>query len=418
MKSQWPKWPISDLCLAIVDCVNRTAPIVKGPTPYRMIRTTNVRGGFLDLTNVNFVEEAVYQRWTRRQVPKRGDIVLTREAPLGEVGLVRDDAGIFLGQRLVSYRVNPALADERYLLYTLLGPDLQGQIQALGSGSTVAHMRVPDAKRLLIPKPPLETQQRIGSILAAYDDLIDVNRRRIALLEEMARRLFDEWFVRFNFPGHESQTMVETPDGKIPTGWSLRPFTDVAEVLSGGTPRKNQPQYWQGAIPFFTPRDAPKDAWALLTDANISEEGLRTCNSQLYDVGTVFITARGTVGKVSLAGRPMAMNQSCYALRGRGYPQFFLFQLTRAAVDRLRSMSNGAVFDTIIVDTFRRLEIVVPPLELAVRFDDTVKSKLLLARNLSLANQALATSRDLVLPRLVSGELSVETAENELEAVA
>ena len=87
MTSRWPKRPISELCLAIVDCVNRTAPKVDGPTPYRMIRTTNVRGGFIDLSSVNFVDEATYERWTRRQVPKRGDVVLTREAPLGEVGL-------------------------------------------------------------------------------------------------------------------------------------------------------------------------------------------------------------------------------------------------------------------------------------------------------------------------------------------
>ena len=124
MITAWPKYPIADLCNAIVDCLNRTAPTVDGPTPYRMIRTTNVRNGFLDLSNVNYVDETTYQRWTRRQVPRRGDIILTREAPLGEVGLVRDDEGIFLGQRLVSYRVNPKRLDGRYLLYTLLGPDL------------------------------------------------------------------------------------------------------------------------------------------------------------------------------------------------------------------------------------------------------------------------------------------------------
>src|SRR5262245_5187532 len=109
MLGPWPRRPISELCLAIVDCLNRTAPTVVGPTPYRMIRTTNVRDGFIDLDDVKYVEEPVYRKWTRRQVPQRGDVILTREAPLGEAALVRDDAGIFLGQRLVSYRANPAL---------------------------------------------------------------------------------------------------------------------------------------------------------------------------------------------------------------------------------------------------------------------------------------------------------------------
>lgn len=225
----WPKYPIADLCVAVVDCVNRTAPTVEGPTPYRMIRTTNVRKGFIDLSNVNYVGANTYQRWTRRQVPQRGDIIVTREAPLGEVGLVRDDEGIFLGQRLVSYRANPTLLDERYLLYTLLGSDLQNQIQALGSGSTVAHMRVPDAKRLLIPTPPLKIQRRIGAILGAYDDLIEVNRRRIGLLEKMARRLFEEWFVRFRFPGYDDCPLVEIPGGKLPEGWEAGIAEDLID---------------------------------------------------------------------------------------------------------------------------------------------------------------------------------------------
>ena len=297
MTVPWPKYPIADLCVAVVDCVNRTAPTVEGPSPYRMIRTTNVRGGFIDLSNVNYVDESTYQRWTRRQVPERGDIILTREAPLGDVGLVRDDEGIFLGQRLVSYRANPALLDQRYLLYTLLGPDLQSQIQALGSGSTVAHMRVPDAKRLLIPTPPIEIQRRIGAILGAYDDLIEVNRRRIALLEEMVRRLFEEWFVRFRFPGHEGHAMIETPDGPLPQGWRKQTIGDLSVYLSRGI----APKYDETALTLIIGQKCIRDQRLSLDPAR---KQIRSApREKLVRPGDVLInsTGVGTLGRVAQA---------------------------------------------------------------------------------------------------------------------
>ena len=105
MASVWPLRRIEDLCIAIVDCLNRTAPVVDGPTDFRMIRTTNVRNGWIDLNNARYVDEPTFRKWTRREVPKRGDIVLTREAPLGEVGMIRTNDSVFLGQRTVLYRV-------------------------------------------------------------------------------------------------------------------------------------------------------------------------------------------------------------------------------------------------------------------------------------------------------------------------
>ena len=136
----WRRVPVVDLCEVHVDCVNRTAPVVSEPTPFKMIRTTNVRDGFIDSENVRYVTEPVYKKWTRRLVPKRGDVILTREAPLGGVGKVRTDDLIFLGQRLYHFRADPKKLDADFLLYALMADDLQGQIRGFGSGSTVEHM--------------------------------------------------------------------------------------------------------------------------------------------------------------------------------------------------------------------------------------------------------------------------------------
>ena len=204
----WSTVPINDVCLYAVDCPNRTAPVVDYETPFKMLRTTNVRGGFVDTRDLRCVTQETYERWTRRLVPKVGDVILTREAPLGDVGRLTSDEQVFLGQRLFHYRADPKRLDPRFLAYVLQSGEVQGWIRGVGFGATVEHAKVADFLKIPIPLPPLTTQYRIGSILSAYDDLIENNRRRIVLLEEAARQLYKEWFVRLRFPGHEHTKII------------------------------------------------------------------------------------------------------------------------------------------------------------------------------------------------------------------
>jgi len=157
-----------------------------------MLRTTNIRNGYVDVENVRYVTEETYKKWTRRLVPRCGDIVLTREAPLGEVGKIRTNDSVFLGQRLYHFRPDPQKLNADFLLYSLLDSDLQAQIKGFGSGSTVEHMRLEDIPSLELNVPPLRTQRRIAGILSAYDELIENSQRRIRILETMARALYRE----------------------------------------------------------------------------------------------------------------------------------------------------------------------------------------------------------------------------------
>jgi type I restriction enzyme S subunit len=373
-----------------------------------MIRTTNVRDGFIDAENVRYVSEPTYKKWTRRLVPKRGDVILTREAPLGDVGKVRTDDMIFLGQRLYHFRPDPKKLDADFLLYALMAPDLQGQIRGFGSGATVEHMRLGDIPSLEVFAPEISLQHRIAGILSAYDELIENNRRRIRILEEMARALYREWFVQFRFPGHEKVKLVASPLGDIPQGWEAVAFTDIADVLSGGTPKTDVPEYWDGEIPFFTPRDVPACFYVRETDKHVTEQGLSKCASELYPPDTVFITARGTVGKVALPSVPMAMNQSCYALRGQiDIPQRFLFLMTLQQVDYLKTNTGGATFDTIVVDTFRRMQVVKPPRDLIARFARQTDAIFEQVNNLERQTANLRRTRDLLLPRLLSRQVEL-----------
>jgi type I restriction enzyme S subunit len=256
--------------------------------------------------------------------------------------------------------------------------------------------------------PPVFIQHTIADILSAYDDLIENNTRRIAILEEMARALYHEWFVKFRFPGHENVKMVESELGMIPEGWEVVRFFDIVDVLSGGTPKTTVSDYWNGDIPFYTPKDAPDSFFVTATEKSITEAGLKTCNSKLYPKNTVFITARGTVGKIALNAIDMAMNQSCYALRGRdGINQLFVFMHIHNCIRQLKKTATGAVFDTIIVDTFKQLKVVKPPSALIEAFARTASPIFDQILNLTQRNTDLRRARDLLLPRLISGEIDV-----------
>jgi len=246
----WERVCIKDVCKSIIDCVNKTASTVEYPTEFKMIRTTNIRNGWIDLSDVKYVTKEVFERWTRRAIPKKGDVILTREAPLGEVGTIRTDDKVFLGQRLVQYRADPRYLDNKFLLYAFQERDLQSQIKALGSGTSVEHMRVPDAEKLTLRLPPLSIQHTIAEILSAYDDLIENNRRRIAILEEMAQLIYQEWFVKFRFPGYETVKMIESESGMIPEDWTVAKLSTLVDTQYGYTESASEvpigPKYLRG----------------------------------------------------------------------------------------------------------------------------------------------------------------------------
>ncbi|MDY0282854.1 MAG: restriction endonuclease subunit S, partial [Salinivirgaceae bacterium] len=266
------------------------------------------------------------------------------------MGMLRSPAAT--NQACSAMLVDEEKCDPRYFFYALKGR--RDLLLKVASGGAQRNLSGKLIKEFRLPVPPLPIQQRIAGILSAYDELIENSQRRIKILETMARALYREWFVHFRFPGFENHPRVASPLGEIPQGWEAVAFTEIADVLSGGTPKTTTPEYWDGEIPFFTPRDAPDCFYVEDADKHVTELGLSKCASQRYPPDTVFITARGTVGKVALPSVPMAMNQSCYALRGKsGISQRFLFLMTLQQVEYLKTNTGGATFDTIIVDTFR-----------------------------------------------------------------
>ena len=185
-----------------------------------------------------------------------------------------------------------------------------------------------------------------------------------------------------------------------------RPFTSIIKILGGGTPKTGNSAYWNGPIPFFTPKDVG-DPYAFLTEKCITESGLEHCNSHLYPVNTSFVTARGTVGKVSLAGIPMAMNQSCYALVSDVINPLMVYFYVLKAVTSLKHKASGAVFDAIVTRDFDTEIINVLSDSDNQHVLEVITPMMNAIHNNAMENIRLSALRDALLPRLVSGEIDV-----------
>ena len=212
---------LNELCEAIVDCEHKTAPTIEG-SEYAVIRTPDIGRGRLNIEHARKVTADTYELWTRRATPQPGDLIFAREAPVGNVAIVLDGHKVCLGQRTVLLRPSRTKVSPEYLCYYLLSHETQDRLLAKAAGATVLHLNVADIRALEVPSlPSLEDQKRAASVLTAYDNLIAANQRRIQLLEESARLLYREWFVKLRFPGHET---VPVTDG-VPEGWELKPVS-------------------------------------------------------------------------------------------------------------------------------------------------------------------------------------------------
>jgi type I restriction enzyme S subunit len=395
---------LNEVCDFIVDCEHKTAPLDPNGE-FISIRTPNIGKGRFILDGVNRVSRETYEKWTRRGKPAAGDLIMAREAPVGNVAVIVDEENICLGQRTVLIRPDSSKADSAFLTYYLLSDYGQMQVHGESTGATVAHLNMSDIRDIdLIDFPPLPTQQRIASILSAYDDLIEVNNQRIKLLEETAREIYKEWFVRMRFPGWKKAKMVKG----VPEGWEKADCYSIAEVKGGGTPLTTNPAYWDGDIMFFTPTDHSDSFYVMTCEKRINQKGLENSSTKMFPKNSTFITARGSVGNICLASEEMAMNQSCFGLIAKEkLDEFFLFTFVDEMIGYLKQVAIGATFDAITLNTFKNYYRLIPPQSLRRAFDDYARPLFAQIENLIRQNSQLRQIRDRLLPRLVSGKLLI-----------
>lgn len=343
----------------------------------------------------------------------KGDLIVTMTDlsknidTLGYSALVPEVKGLtFHHNQRIGLVENIANNVDKYFLYWIMRtPAYQSFIATHSSGTTVHHTSPKGIGNYVFKLPPLDDQRRIASILSSLDRKIELNNKINADLEEMAQAIFKNWFV--DFEPFKDGKFVDSELGMIPEGWKVGRLTDVFKLMPGGTPKTSEPLYWDnGTIPFFSPKDV-NGVYCFATEKHITEAGLNKCSSNLYPKDTIFITCRGTVGKVCLVACDMAMNQSNYAIKAiDGYSQYYVFFLVKSVVERLIKKSNGAVFSAITSKDFDE-EILIPSQKAVEDFTNVIDGFFRRIFAIGTENSRLSLLRDTLLPRLMSGELEV-----------
>ncbi len=401
---------LREVCELIVDCEHKTAPTQE--TGYPSIRTPNIGRGRLLLDGVNRVSEETYHAWTQREVPRPGDLILAREAPIGNVAIIPPGLKVCLGQRTVLIRPHQKFVNPQYLTYLLLGDEIQGKILSISNGATVHHLNMKDIRELDLPAlPDLGVQRRIASVLSAYDDLIENNTRRIKVLEEMAQMIYREWFVNFRFPGHEKVRMVESELGPIPKGWQLKRVSDIARVNGLSIKSSSAPERINyidiasvstGRIEKIEPYcydDAPGRARRIVKHGD-----------------TIWSTVRPNRRSYALIVNPdtnLIVSTGFAVLTASAVPFSYLHLAvtTDEFADYLTNHATGSAYPAVTGKEFEQAVLVVPPAALLVCFHEIVEPMLSVCWCHHQRNRNLRTTRDLLLPKLISGEVPVEAAE-------
>lgn len=360
--------------------------------------------GHISHTNLVYVSEEHVNRLSRHQVHK-GNLMVARKGDVRKCVFITDnEEGWMTGSDCLKVTLDEEKCVPKYIYYQLRSPFIGKWLETISIGATMPSLNTGLLSGIELFLPPLVIQEQIANVLTEYDALIQNNQKQIKLLEEAAQRLYKEWFVDLRFPGHED---VQIVDG-VPEGWRKTPFSQKVDVMSGGTPKTSNPEYYNGSIPFYSPKDSSGAFFAFNTETHISQYGLDNCNSKLYPQGTVIITARGTVGKTTILAVPMAMNQSCYALKSDYFASvYYIFFALRQEIEALKTMANGGVFDTIIVKTFDRISILDPGKAIIEKFDQAVSPFMGEIKNDMRKITYLTEARDRLLPKLMSGEIEL-----------
>lgn len=444
MSSEWASTTLGEICSMQGGAI-QTGPFGSQlhTSDYKeigipVVMPTNIGDGGIAEEGIARIDQSDVERLSQHKL-KLGDIVFSRRGDVTKNALIRlREVGWLCGTGCLKVRLgDEKIASAKFISHCLRQPDIKDWLIRHAVGATMPNLNTGILSAVPIKLPPLKTQHEIAEALDSLDDRITLLRETNATLEAIAQALFKSWFVDFDPvrakqegrapEGISEATAALFPDGfeeselgLVPRGWQDLSFTETIDVIGGGTPKTSIAEYWNGEIPWFSVVDAPSatDVFVIDTEKHITNAGLNNSSTKLLPVGTTIISARGTVGRLALVGREMAMNQSCYGLRGRASDAYFTYFSTCRLVETLKQRTHGSVFDTITRDTLAGVSVIYPPTEIISAFEATVGA--IMARiqsNLAQA-QTLATLRDTLLPRLISGQLRLPEAGVMLEEVA
>lgn len=363
---------LNDYCEFIVDCLHKTAPIEETETGFFSIRTPDIGRGRLNIESANRVSEETYKKWTVRGIPEAGDLILAREAPVGNVGIVPKNVKVCCGQRTVHIRPDKSKISPEYLVYLMNGDEIQGKIRGYSQGVTVAHLNMEDIRALMLPElPPMSVQRRIADILSAYDDLIENNTRRIRILEQMAQAVYQEWFG-----------MVKKES--LPEGWDVTKLGDAIELAYGKGLKADQ--RIDGNYPVY---------------GSAGVVGYH--NEYLVKSPGIIVGRKGNVGSVFWSNKDFYPIDTTYFVRADISFYYIFFNLQTQ-----NFINNDAAVPGLSRSQAYSLPFLLPSKTALDRFDEFIAPIFQQLEILNSKNANLGKTRDLLLPRLVSNEVNLK----------
>ena len=338
---------------------------------------------------------------------------------IGSTAFIPESGKYIQSQDIGLVKCNEDLLYPGFCYYLLPTALVKNQLSAGAQQTSIRHTSPDKIKDCTVFIPSLPEQKRIARLLSSIDRKITLNRAINQNLEALVKQLYDYWFVQFDFPDVEgkpykssggSMVWSEKLKRDIPEGWFASNICKIADILSGGTPSKAVPQYWEnGDIPFFGPTDCNGNCFQIETADHITQDGLEHCSSSLFEEGTIIITARGSIGKLVIVGTPMAMNQSCYALSSKAKEFEYLFFLTIQLIECLKAKGSGSVFKSIIASDIENSLLCIADNNTISKFCNIVRPLFQKIKENTLEISELTKQRDELLPLLMNGQVSLNS---------
>ena len=361
------------------------------PRPY--LANVNVRWGRFDLDDLRemrFEEHEIEKHGLRH-----GDIVMCEGGEPGRCALWKEDLpGMTIQKALHRIRPHAGMSNQ-FLYYNLFYRGRAGQFAPLFTGATIKHLPRQQLAKVEVDVPPMAVQERIADILSAYDDLIENNRRRIALLEQAARELYREWFVRFRFPGHESTRII---DG-MPEGWERKKLGEVANITMGQSPKSTHYNEEGDGLPFH-------QGVADFGDRFPTHRMYCTLEARVAVPGEILFSVRAPVGRINITLDKIVIGRGIAAIKSIHSQQAFLFYALKRNFFREDILGGGTIFAAVTKKELHGVKIMQPTCSVIQMFGDHIRSVDSQIERLHLMADQLMCVRDLLLPRLMSGEVA------------
>lgn len=386
---------------------------------YFFISVKDINNGKINYDNARQITENDFLEVDKRTKLEDEDILITNSGTIGKMVFIKNNKKVrktTFQKSVAIIKPNKDKVNSKYLYYVLSSK--VNKLINLSGGSVQKNLLLKDLRKLEIDLPPLETQEKIASILSALDDKIELNNEMNKTLEEMAQTLFKRWFIDFDFPNENGEPyrssggkMVDSELGEIPDGWEVGNFENIGIIASGGTPSKSNEEYYtKNGIPWITPKDLSLNKNKFITKGSldITEKGLAKSSTKLLPKGTVLFSSRAPIGYLAIAEVNVTTNQGFKSIIPNNSENTeFIYQLLKEITPHIESIAGGSTFKEISSQGMKSINITIPSDLILKKYFEITESFNKKIQNLEKEIQSLTEIRDTLLPKLMSGEIEV-----------